>query len=164
MRQAQAQADGERVGHFVQLLAAPAQHEVELAEAAMGLQIAHMVAALRKAVAHLLDQVALVLGNVALEFLARLDHDFGCGGRRGRAQIRDKIGDGEIGFVADACDHRNFRSENRAGDNFFVERPQIFQRAAAAREDQHVHNLARLKYSSACAISPAALVPCTFVG
>jgi len=41
-------------------------------------------------------------------------------------------------FVADAGDHGNFRSEDSARDYFFVEGPQIFHGAAAAREDQHV--------------------------
>ena len=61
------------------------------------------------------------------------DDELGGRGGRGRAQIGDKIGDGEIGFVADGGDNGHFRCANGAGDCFFVEGPQIFERAAAAR-------------------------------
>ena len=74
----------------------------------MGLQIAHAMAALGKPITNLLHQLPLVLGDVPLEFLARTHDQLRCGGRRGRAQIRDKIGDGEISFMADAGDHGNF--------------------------------------------------------
>src|SRR5260370_7344171 len=40
--------------------------------------------------------------------------------------------------MADAGDHRNFGSKDRAGDDFFIEGPQILEGAAAAREDEHV--------------------------
>src|SRR4029077_20887189 len=76
--------------------------------------------------------------DVLVKFAARLDDELGGGGRRGSANIGDEIGDGEIGFVADARDDGNFRCKDRAGDDFFVEGPQIFQGAAAARDDEHV--------------------------
>ena len=81
------------------------------------------MAALGKQVAHVVDEMALMFGDVALEFLARADDNFRRGGRSGGAQVRHEIGDGEIGFVADAGDHRNQRRGNRARDNFFVECP-----------------------------------------
>src|SRR5207253_2626871 len=77
-------------------------------------------------------------GDVLVKFAARLDNQFGGGGRRGSADIGNKIGDSEIGFVADAGDDRDFGSEDGARDDFFVEGPQIFHGAAAAREDEHV--------------------------
>ena len=104
----------------------------------MGFKVADAMAALRKQIAHLLDEMALVFGDVPLEFLARADHDFRGGGRRGRANVGDKIGDGEIGLVAHAGDNGNLRVGNRPRDDFFVEGPQIFERAAAARHDHHV--------------------------
>ena len=95
------------------------------------------MAALGKQVANVMDQLAIVFSDVPLEFLARADHDFRGGGRSGGAQVGDKIGDGEIGLVTHAGDYRDHRFENRARDDFFIEGPQIFERAAAARENQH---------------------------
>src|ERR1700757_117480 len=106
--QSQSQSDYERRRKLVHLLTPPAHQNFELAKTAVGLQVAHAVAALGKPVANLLYEVPLVLGDVPLEFLARTHDQFRCGGRRGRPQVRDKIGDGEISFMADAGDHRNF--------------------------------------------------------
>jgi len=36
--------------------------------------------------------------------------------------------------MPDAGDDRDLRSRDRAGDDFFIERPEILQRAAAARQ------------------------------
>ena len=83
-------------------MAPPHQH-FELAESAMRLQIAHAMPPLGKQVAHLLHEVALVLGDVAFEFLPRPHHDFCRGRRRGGAHVRHKIGNREIGLVADAA-------------------------------------------------------------
>ena len=67
-------------------------------------------------------------------------HQFGCSGGRGGALIGDKIGNGEIDLMADAADDRQLAGRNRARHDFLVERPQIFQRAAAATDDQHVQS------------------------
>src|SRR6266481_1998246 len=80
-----------------------------------------------------------------IEFAARLHDELGGGGRRGGAHVGDEIGDGEIGFVADSGDYRNFGGEDGAGDFFFVEGPEIFEGAAATREDQYVHHLAAIE-------------------
>src|SRR5580704_3051772 len=93
---------------------------------------------LREMKAHLLRDAPGVFGNVPLEFVAGADHDFGGGRGRRSAQVGDKIGDGEIGFVADAGDDRNYGFGNRAGNRLFVESPQIFERASAAGQNQHV--------------------------
>ena len=62
-------------------------------------------------------------------------NDFGGGGRRRRAKIRDKIRNRKIGFVTDGGNHRNQRIANRPRDSFVIKRPQIFHRAAAAPDD-----------------------------
>src|ERR1700751_3130298 len=103
--QSQSQANYERRRKLVHLLTLPAHQNFELAKTAMGLQVAHAVAALGKPVANLLHEVSLVLGDVPLEFLARTHDQLCCGGRRGRAQVRSKIRNPEIGFMADACNH-----------------------------------------------------------
>src|SRR5439155_7025696 len=91
------------------------------------------------AIAHLFGESAAQFGDVLVKFAARLHDELNGGGRRGGAYIGDKIGDGEISFVADPGDHGDFGSEDSAGDDFFVESPQIFHGAAAAREDEHVN-------------------------
>src|SRR6202050_368967 len=90
-------------------------------------------------VTHLMNQTAGALGEMVFELLARTDDDF-CGSRgRRSAEIGNKIRHGEIAFVADAGDDGNFGSDNRANENFFVEGPQIFERASSARNNDHFH-------------------------
>ena len=60
------------------------------------------------------------------------------GRRRGRAHVGDEVADGEVGLVAHAGHDRQRRREHRARDGLLVERPQVLDRAAAARDDQHV--------------------------
>ena len=67
--------------------------------------------------------------------------DLGRGRRRRGAQVGDEIGDGHVGLVADRRDHRHRRGGDGPGDGFFVERPEIFDRPAAAAGDDHVHAL-----------------------
>ena len=58
--------------------------------------------------------------------------------RRGRAQVGDEIRDGDVGFMAHRRDHRHGACRNRARHGFFVERPQVFERAAAAAGDHQI--------------------------
>ena len=94
----------------------------------------------------------------------RNDH-LGRGRRCGRAQIGDEIADRDIGFVADGGNQRDLRGRDGARDTFFVERPQIFERTAAARDDDDVRPSAiaeifRLPRRS-CSTEPS---PCTCAG
>src|SRR5579872_2165276 len=143
--EAQAENYSELRGKLVNALTAPPDQHLKLAEAAMRLQIADMVAALREKIADFLHEAALVLADMALEFLARADHHFRGSGRSGRTKIGDKIRDGEIRFVADAGDYWNRGSGNRTRDDFFVEGPQIFERASTARDDQHIRKLSAIE-------------------
>src|SRR6266568_5243656 len=93
------------------------------------------------AITHLFGESAAEVGNVFVEFATRLNDELGSGGRRGGADVGDKIGNGEIGFVPDAGDNGNLGVGDGACDDLFVEGPQIFERAAAADEHQHVHEL-----------------------
>src|SRR4029077_16939375 len=79
------------------------------------------------------------IGDVLIEFAARLDHELGSCGGSGSANVSDKIGDGEIGFMAHAGDDGNFGSSDGAGERFFVEGPKIFHGTAATRKNQNVH-------------------------
>ena len=61
----------------------------------------------------------------------------GVGARRSATKSADR----EVGFVADAGNHRHRRGDDRARQHLFVERPQVFERSAAARDDDHVDGL-----------------------
>jgi len=61
------------------------------------------------------------------------------GGRgRGRAHVGRKVREREVDLVAHRRDDRKGRSGDRAYGHFLVERPQIFERTAAAPDDQDV--------------------------
>src|SRR5581483_5538340 len=60
--------------------------------------------------------------------------DYHLRGRRGsgRAQIGDKIRNGEMCLMPNCGNHRNLRSEDRTRECLIVECSQIFERAASA--------------------------------
>src|SRR5439155_9134631 len=62
----------------------------------------------------------------------------GSGRRSGRAGIGDEVGDGEVGLVADAGDNGDRAGVNGAGDDLFVEGPELLDGAAAAGDDDGV--------------------------
>src|SRR5262249_54300973 len=97
------------------------------------------------AIAHLIGERGAEFGNMLIEFAARLHDELGRGRRSRSAHVRDKIGDGEIGFVADTGNDGDFRIEDGAGDDFFVEGPEIFHGTAAAREDQDIRELSLIE-------------------
>ena len=103
-------------------------------------------------------QCAQELGTIRHDPLRRT-------GRRRRPLVGNEIGDREIGFVADAADDRDRAGGDRARHAFVVERPQVFERAAAAREDQHVTLRARAARVAAPArFRAGAASPCTGTG
>src|ERR1700689_1870027 len=93
----------------------------------------------REPIAHLLHEMPVTLGEMILEFLARANDNFRGGRGCGSADVRDKIRDGEIALVAYAGDHRNLRYDYGARHDFFIERPQIFERPAASRENNYFY-------------------------
>src|SRR5580704_10654045 len=116
------------------MLPATTYQQFELTEGAMRLQIARAMAQFRKVVAHLMDETPGTLSEMIFELLARAYYNFSGSGRSGSADIGNKIRHGEIALVADASNHSNFRLCDRAHNYFFVEGPQIFERAATARD------------------------------
>ena len=58
-------------------------------------------------IANTFCQPAMQAFQLLVNFLARADHQFGCGGRCGRTQVGDKIDDGEIRLVSDGGDDGN---------------------------------------------------------
>ena len=139
MIKARAEAEGESSGHFIGALALLAKKIERAAETGTRTEFVNTAAEDQDTITHLLGKGTAQVGNVFIKFAACLHDKFGCGGRCGGAHVGHEIRDGEVAFMADARDRGNFRVGNGAGDHFFVEGPQIFERAAAARENQHIH-------------------------
>src|ERR1700736_4214478 len=76
-----------------------------------------------------------------VEFAACLYHQFSSSRRRGSPDISDKVRNGEISLVSNTGNDGDGRRSNSASHNLFVEAPQIFHGAAAARQDHHVDTL-----------------------
>ena len=106
---------------------------VEACEQMVEALAAHVELALPK----LIESPALVAQR-AREVVAIGNQQLGRGRRRRCAQVGGKVGDREVGFVADGADHGDRAGADRARHGFVVERPQVLERTATAREQQHV--------------------------
>ena len=94
-----------------------------------------------------------MLGDVVLG----LGDELGGGGGGGGAEVGDEVGDGEVGFVADGGDDGEARGDDGAGHGFAVEGGQVFERAAAAGEDDEVDEIwMALRWAMAASISAGA--------
>src|SRR6266550_7695038 len=90
------------------------------------------------AVQQLAVQRARATIDLALEIYDIRDNQFG-GSARGRcAQICDKVANGKIDFVTDSRYDWHGGMEYRARDDLFIELPQIFHAATAARYDDEI--------------------------
>src|ERR1700683_946861 len=136
-----AQPMGEARSHFVGALALLAEQIERAAETAAGSELVNAATQDQDAISHLFGERSAEFGDLFIEFAPCLDNEFGGSRRRGGAYVGDKVGDGEIGFVADAADDRNRGIGNRARDRFLVERPKIFERTSAASQNQDVYGL-----------------------
>ena len=75
---------------------------------------------------------------------AAVGNDERCRGRGSRrAHVGGEIANREVGLVADARHDGNAGLEDRARHALFIEGPEILDRSAAARDDQHVDLAAR---------------------
>ena len=70
------------------------------------------------------------------DFVLGFGDELGRGRRRWRAQVGGKVRDGEVGFVSDGGNDRQPRCSNGARHPLAVEGGKIFERTAAAREQQ----------------------------
>jgi hypothetical protein len=70
--------------------------------------------------------------------LSGLCHQFGRGSGRGRPQVGHKVRNGEVGLVAHTADHGHRALNERARELLVVEGPQVFDRAAAAHQQDHI--------------------------
>src|SRR5260221_10395378 len=134
-----AKAEREARGHFIGTLALLTEEVERAAKTAAGGKLVDSPAKFEQAIADLRGQGFAQVGNMLVEFAARLDDELRRRGWRGSADIGDKISDGEVGFVADAGNYRNGGRGDGARYGFFVEGPQVFHGAAATREEEHIH-------------------------
>ena len=74
-----------------------------------------------QAIAHRAVQALVQAGRLFFDLLPRTDHELGCRGWRGRPEIGDEIGDGEIGFVTYGRNDRNLRRSNGARQRLVIE-------------------------------------------
>jgi len=81
-----------------------------------------------------LIEVVDAIGDV----VKRGGHQLGSSGGRRRTQVGDKIGDGEVSLVADGGDDGKLGSGDGFGKKFGVEGCEVFERAAAASDDDKV--------------------------
>src|SRR5262249_2889202 len=97
-----AEAVREARSHFIGALALLAKQIERTAEGAAGAEFVHATAENKNAIANLFSERLLQVGDVLIEFAARLHDEFGSSGWSRSADVRDKIGHCEIGFMADA--------------------------------------------------------------
>ena len=123
----------------VQPLGQPVQQRGHAAFGAAHGQAGEALAGLQQLEARGAVQAVRLLGQVLGNLVLRLGDQLGGGRGRGRAQVGDKIGDGEVGFVTYGGDHGKAARCNGAGHALAVEGGQVLQRSAAAGEHNHVH-------------------------
>ncbi|RMV18262.1 hypothetical protein ALP16_05415 [Pseudomonas savastanoi] len=91
-----------------------------------------------QAVLHAADQSAVQVVDASMQVTGVRGEQFGSGRRRRRSHVGHEITDGNIGFMANGTDNRRHAGVDGAGDGFFVETPQVFQRAAATGKNQRI--------------------------
>ena len=78
------------------------------------------------------------IGDLDEQVAAHRHRHLGRRRRRRRALVGDEIDQRDVGLVADRRDQRDHALGRGAHHDLLVERPEVLQRAAAARDDQHV--------------------------
>ena len=149
---------------FVQALGQAMEKCIDASFGAADRQAGKPLAGLQQLVARGAVEPVRLLGQPFGDLVLRLCNQFGGSGRRGSAQVGNKIGDGEVGLVANRGDHRQSRSRDRTGDALAVEGCQIFQRSATTGQDDQSTRPSALSSASAASISAGAESPCTLTG
>ena len=93
---------------------------------------------------------AMVEGLDAIgDVVERGGDQLGSGGRRGGTQVGYKVGNGEVGLVADGGDDRELGGGNGVGEEFGIKGGEVFERAAAAGDDNEVSVAGAVEISDA---------------
>ena len=93
------------------------------------------------------DDFGKILGGFDNETAAddeAFGDQFGGGAGGSGAEIGHKVADGKVDFVSDGGDDGEGGMEDSAGDAFFVEGPEVFEAAAASREEDKVKTIVRV--------------------
>ncbi len=94
-----------------------------------------------QAVAHAQQQSLMQTAQALLQVGAARRQQLGRCRRRGGAHVGDEIGDRYVGFMPHGTDDWRDAGVHSARHGFFVEAPEVFQRAAATGQDQRVETL-----------------------
>ena len=82
-----------------------------------------------------------------LEIAAIRHQSFGGGGGRRGAHVGGELGQGHVDLVADGGHHRQLRMEDRPRQMLVVERPQVFQAAATAGDQDRIERICRRMFN-----------------
>ncbi len=149
-QQATRQAGQGRAGVRTGLQQASAEASLQVAQvlSLAGQVLRGMLESLRQPVQLLSALVELLLdlaahGDLAGGETSAQHGQFGCrqlGGRGGRrrAPVGGEVGNREVGFMPDAADYRQRAGTDRPRHGLVVERPEVFDAAATASDDQHL--------------------------
>src|SRR5262249_61082898 len=86
------------------------------------------------------ERAARQTGRPEQRFRPNRYRHLGGGGRRRRPLIGGEIDERHVGFVPDRGDQRDHAVGGGAHDDLLVERPQVLERAAPARDDDEVRS------------------------
>ena len=135
---AEGHAAGEALGGIVEALGEPVKKGGDAGFGAGDGNAGEALAGLEELEAAGAFQAGIEAGEVVGDAVLGLGDELGGGGRRGRAEVGDEVGDGEVGFVAYGGDDGNLRGGDGAGDALRVEGGQVFKRASAAGDDDDI--------------------------
>lgn len=96
-------------------------------------------------------QESMVEGLHAIRDIVQGGSDeFSGGGRGGRAQVRNEVGNGEVGLVTDSGDYWQLGAGDCIGEKFGVEGREVFERSAATGDDNEVDFTGAVEICDAC--------------
>jgi hypothetical protein len=95
------------VGKVIEFLLALANNFHDAGKGAVLGEFGQGLTSHQQAVTHGAANALVESRGVVFDFLARADHQFGCGRGRRSAEVGDEIDDGEIGFMANSGNNRN---------------------------------------------------------
>ena len=136
-------------GEVVDALLAPAQLVAFTDEDGFNTDLGEGVRGLHEAIARGAEK-ALIEGVDAVGDVVKGGGDeFGGGGRCRGAEVGDEVCDGEVGLVSNGRDDGEFRVEDGIGKEFGVEGGEVFERTAAAGDDDDVDGAAAVEVRDA---------------
>ena len=103
-----------------------------------GLQLLKLGAFSRHAVFQCFSQMNFRFCDAVQELSGVGANQFGSSRGGGGAQVRNVVANGGVDFVTDSADDRHRAGTDRTRHDFFIEGPQVFQRAAPANQQNDI--------------------------